>query len=281
LSQYETLVALCEKRHYLLAMNLSPIGIIHTCYPDKFGTPRQPGLAPNATGFIEIYPQFQPKESLQGLETFSHLWIIFSFHLVKNYQFHAKVHPPLLEGLSQGLFATRSPHRPNSLGLSLVKINNITDTGIAVSELDIVDKTPVYDIKPYLPEFESKTDAKWGWPITVPRRKIHITWSEAAKSAIDEIQKDEIQKENSHTHRLKTQSPTSWVALIEETLKQDPRPLAFKKPGLEQKQYRTNHFIRIHNLDIGFYFASEINAPLNPDTSEKYLIIDNIKIVEN
>ena len=133
---------------------MEPIGYIESCFKDKFGTPRQPGLVKKAWAKLKIRADLQPEESLQGLEGFSHVWLIWVFHQNKVSRYHAKVHPPRLGGKSMGLFATRTPHRPNPIGLSLVEIVRVEKDGIVVSGADLVDGTPILDIKPYLQEVE-------------------------------------------------------------------------------------------------------------------------------
>ncbi|RYZ79837.1 MAG: tRNA (N6-threonylcarbamoyladenosine(37)-N6)-methyltransferase TrmO, partial [Proteobacteria bacterium] len=130
-------------------MQLTPIGTLESCYRDKFGTPRQPGLSPEAWSKLKIRADLQPAQALEGLEKFSHVWLIFEFHQNKTARYHAKVHPPRLGGESMGVFATRSPHRPNPLGLSLVKLVKIEGDCLFFAGADLVDGTPIFDIKPY------------------------------------------------------------------------------------------------------------------------------------
>ena len=106
-------------------MDVTPIGFLKSCYPDKFGTPRQPGLVSGARAELKLRSDLQPELALQGLEGFSHIWLIFIFHKNQSARYHAKVHPPRLKGEPIGLFATRTPHRPNPIGLSLVELVEI------------------------------------------------------------------------------------------------------------------------------------------------------------
>jgi len=225
------------------AINVEPIGHIDSCYPDKFGTPRQPGLVKQALAKIIIAPAFQPEQSLQGLAEFSHLWIIFQFHKNQSAKFHAKVHPPRLQGETMGVFATRSPHRPNALGLSLVELVSVQNDGVIVRGADIISGTPVIDIKPYLPEVESVINARSGWTQFVVPPKIEIEWP--TETLV------ELEKWTQRTHRPELKS------LIEETLKLDPRPTVYKGHESTPSPYRSVHAVRIYEGDIHFQFLNE------------------------
>lgn len=143
--------------------NYQPIGYINSCFKETFATPRQPSVARCSYATLEILPQFRPQDSLKGLEQFSHLWLIFDFHEVIGTKFVATVHPPRLQGKGMGVFATRSPHRPNNIGLSLVKLDKIEKNILYLSGVDLLDKTPVLDIKPYLPNADKAPGAKAVW----------------------------------------------------------------------------------------------------------------------
>lgn len=132
------------------------IGIIHSCFKEKFGIPRQPGLAPAATARLELLPPYNDLNALDGLEGCSHIWIQFVFHANKRDEWKPKVKPPRLGGnKSLGVFATRSPMRPAPIGLSVVKLEGFYGQGdkvwLELSGVDLLDGTPVLDIKPYVP----------------------------------------------------------------------------------------------------------------------------------
>src|SRR3954463_4060851 len=132
------------------------IGIIHSCFKEKFGIPRQPGLAPLATAQLELLPPYDNRAALEGLETCSHIWLQFVFHANKRDAWKPKVKPPRLGGnKSLGVFATRSPTRPAPIGLSVVKLDGISEADgklfLNLSGIDLLDGTPVLDIKPYVP----------------------------------------------------------------------------------------------------------------------------------
>lgn len=159
---------------------INPIAILRTCYTDKFGVPRQPGLAPSAWGIVEFEPAFRRVEAVRGIEEFSHLWLITQFHLVGREPTSLTVRPPRLGGNERrGVFATRAPFRPNRLTLSVVKLDRVELEGdkaprLFVSGVDLVDGTPVFDIKPYVRYADSIPEAVSGFadgpPVRVPVR---------------------------------------------------------------------------------------------------------------
>lgn len=137
-------------------IKIEPIAVIRTDFKDKFGIPRQSGRVKSLQGRIEFLPKYRNPDAVRGLEGFSHLWLIFDFSLAHKKEWSPTVRPPRLGGNTRvGVFASRSPFRPNPLGLSAVKLDGIeiTDNGIIlnVSGVDLLDNTPIYDIKPYLP----------------------------------------------------------------------------------------------------------------------------------
>jgi len=143
---------------------LEPLGYIRTCFPEKFGIPRQPLLAPNAKGELLLLPPFNNSHCVEGLNESSHVWLTFIFHQHINEKWKAKVRPPRLGGnQKRGVFATRSSFRPNSLGLSAVKLDSVVIEGDEVklffSGVDLLDGTPIVDIKPYIPYSDSIADA--------------------------------------------------------------------------------------------------------------------------
>jgi tRNA-Thr(GGU) m(6)t(6)A37 methyltransferase TsaA len=148
---------------------LRPIAILRTPFAEKFGVPRQSGLVPAAVGRVEFLPEFAAPEFVRGLEDFSHVWLITGFHENPPWDGSATVRPPRLGGNERvGVFASRSPSRPNGLGLSLVELVAIEPGVLRVAGIDAVDGTPVYDVKPYLPWCESKPDARSDWAKDAP-----------------------------------------------------------------------------------------------------------------
>lgn len=210
---------------------LTPIGRIESDYPDKFGIPRQPGLADAARASLVLTPPHDDPLAVRGLEAFSHLWVTFVFHLSPE-RWTPLVRPPRLGGNAKvGVFASRSTHRPNRLGLSLVELEGIdVENGVRLRlrGADLVDGTPVLDIKPYLPWAESRPEARAGFapeaPAALPVRLTPM--AEAALAARPD--------------------GASLRALIHQVLAQDPRP-AYRK-GAEERLYG----VRLRDVDVRF-----------------------------
>ncbi|MCX5896123.1 MAG: tRNA (N6-threonylcarbamoyladenosine(37)-N6)-methyltransferase TrmO [Proteobacteria bacterium] len=135
-----------------------PIGIIHSPFKDIEGMPIQPSGAQGIAGTVEIEPAYA--DGLKDLEGFSHIILLYHFHLSKGYSLEVK---PFLDDTSHGVFSTRAPARPNSIGISVVKLLKIAGCTLHIEEVDIVDGTPLLDIKPYVPEFDVREVEKIGW----------------------------------------------------------------------------------------------------------------------
>ena len=169
-------------------MMLEPIGIVKSCFGGKFAVPRQPGLCPSAWGELVFHEKFRSQEAVRGIEGFSHLWLIFGFHETLAEGWRPTVRPPRLGGEERvGVFASRSTYRPNGLGLSLVKLEGVdreASSGpvLKLGGVDLVDGTPIYDIKPYLVYAESIPTALSGYAILEPKR-IPVTIDPAALDA--------------------------------------------------------------------------------------------------
>ena len=160
-----------------LKNRIGKIGIVHSLFKEKFSIPRQPGLV-SFESKIELLPPYNRPEALIGLEDFSHLWIIFDFHGIETSDNSSlTVRPPRLGGNKKlGVFATRSPNRPNNIGLSLVKLLRIEGSNLIISGGDFLDQTPVYDIKPYLKEIESHPEARSGWTDELSNTKLKVVF---------------------------------------------------------------------------------------------------------
>lgn len=221
---------------------MQPIGYLESYYKDKFGTPRQPGLVKKALATLKIRADLQPEESLQGLEGFSHVWLIWVFHQNKVARYHAKVHPPRLGGKSMGVFATRSPHRPNPIGLSLVELVRVEKDGIVVAGADLVDGTPILDIKPYLPEVEAIPEARTGWPAEIAKEPITVEFSDQAESDMQQWEQRNPDKD--------------LRAVVVETLQLDPRPVVYRGYEASESPYRNVHAVRLFDGDVHFKFEN-------------------------
>ncbi len=184
------------------------IARIHTDFKEKFGIPRQSGLVDSLRARIVFEPEYRVKEALRGIEDFSHLWLIWEFSEAKREDWSPTVRPPRLGGNKRvGVFATRSPFRPNSIGLSSVRLIGIEHSAaegdvLIVSGADLMDGTPIYDIKPYLPFTDSHPDAKGGF---ADEKKEYSLEVEIPDSAAEGIAPERLEE-------------------IKELLAQDPRP---------------------------------------------------------
>lgn len=163
-------------------MELHVIAKIHTGFPEKFGIPRQSGLVPGLSGKIVFLPEYRNPDALRGIDGYSHLWLLWCFSESVREKWQPTVAPPRLGGVRRmGVFATRSPFRPNPIGLSSVKLEkaeNDRDLGpvLYVSGVDMLDGTPIYDIKPYLPQTDLHADAIGGFADTVSGRALRVVF---------------------------------------------------------------------------------------------------------
>ena len=198
--------------------SVSPVGYVRSCFKEKFAIPRQPHLAPAARGVLELVPPFDQGEAVAGLEQVSHVWLLFLFHQALEDTPRLKVRPPRLGGnKSMGVFATRATHRPNGIGQSVVRLEAVEPGRLLLSGIDLLDGTPVLDIKPYVPYADSISGACNHMASEAPTR-IVVEWRD---TALDQAQQ----------HGLRLGEPL--MALIEQCLAQDPRP-AYQKPPAER-----------------------------------------------
>ncbi|MDD5758524.1 MAG: tRNA (N6-threonylcarbamoyladenosine(37)-N6)-methyltransferase TrmO [Desulfobulbaceae bacterium] len=197
----------------------SPIGYIQSCFKEKFGVARQSMMIPQALGVLKLNPDPAYPNSLNHLKEFSHLWIIFVFHKNIAKGWKPLINPPRLEAPKQvGVFASRSPHRPNPLGMSAVKLEKIDFSApggieLHLSGLDILDGTPVLDIKPYLSFADSFVDATLGWA-SQSIQKYRVEFSSESITSI---------------HKSGTRYHPNLQALLQQMLELDPRPTSQRK----------------------------------------------------
>lgn len=198
--------------------SVSPVGIVRSCFKEKFAIPRQPQLAPAAQGVLELLAPFDQGDAVAGLEQVSHVWLLFLFHQALEDKPRLKVRPPRLGGnKSMGVFATRATHRPNGIGQSVVRLEGVEPGRLLLSGIDLLDGTPVLDIKPYVPYADSVADATNQMADGAPQ-PIAVHWSDSALPQARE-------------HALRLGEPL--VELIEQCLAQDPRP-AYQVPPPER-----------------------------------------------
>jgi tRNA (adenine37-N6)-methyltransferase len=164
----------------LAPLTLAPIGVVRSPFPDRRSAPRQPAAARGVAGTIELLPHAEYAHALGDLSAWSHVWVLFWFHL--NTGFRPKVQPQR-SLQKRGVFATRSPYRPNPIGLSVVRLERVNDRVLHVLDVDMIDGTPVLDLKPYVPYTDALPDASSGWltgdPLAVrdpgPRYDVHFS----------------------------------------------------------------------------------------------------------
>jgi len=232
-----------------------PVGIIQSCFKEKFAIPRQPGLVKEATATLTLLPPYNRVEALDGIDEFSHLWLSFVFHatLDKNKQaeWKPKVRPPRLGGnQSVGVFASRSMFRPNPIGLSVVELISVdrsaTTPVLHLRGVDILDGTPVLDIKPYLSYVDAVPEAKDGFAPNAPEKKLSVQFTERAQQEYREL----------HSAYPELQQ------LIIHLLELDPRPAyqGKKKPQAEygMRLYDFNIKWRVNGKDLEVLSISSV-----------------------
>ncbi|RMR78734.1 tRNA (N6-threonylcarbamoyladenosine(37)-N6)-methyltransferase TrmO [Pseudomonas coronafaciens] len=216
-----------------MSYNVSPVGFVRSCFKEKFAIPRQPQLAPAARGVLELVAPFDQGEAVQGLEQVSHVWLLFLFHQALEDKPRLKVRPPRLGGnQSMGVFATRATHRPNGIGQSVVKLDKVEAGRLWLSGIDLLDGTPVLDIKPYVPYADAIGDATNHIAGAAPAL-IPVHWQDAALQQARE-------------HALRLNEPL--VELIEQCLAQDPRP-AYQLPTPERR-----YGAQFWDLDVRWHY---------------------------
>ena len=177
-------------------MNIEPIAHIHTDFPTKFGVPRQSGLASGLVSTIVFELPYRNPDCLRGIADFSHLWLIWEFSANRRASLSPTVRPPRLGGNERvGVFATRSPFRPNAIGLSCVKLESVQHEDgfgdvLIVSGADLMDGTPIYDIKPYIPYADCHPDAAEGFTGQTRRHLLEVSCPEELWAAVPQADRD-------------------------------------------------------------------------------------------
>lgn len=201
------------------------IGVIRSPYKEKFAVPRQPGLIEDGGGELQLLAPYNQAEAVRGLSDFSHLWVMFVFHQTMDGGWRPTVRPPRLGGNTRmGIFATRSTFRPNPIGMSLIELKGVHCQGAEVilelGSLDLVDGTPVIDIKPYLPFAESQPHARAGFAQSAPNTDMQVRFSPLAEQQL-------AQQHQRYPYLRR---------FIHQVLAQDPRP-AYRKEDNESREY--------------------------------------------
>lgn len=216
--------------------NFSPIGLVHSCYREKFGAPRQPNLVESAKASIEIIPPYNNADAFDGIADFSHIWVIFCFHQHLTHNWKPKVRPPRMGGNHRiGVFASRSSFRPNPIGISAVKLEEleVSDQKILlhISGQDFIDQTPILDIKPYISYADSIADTVNAYANEAPPQKLNVTYSINAQRMIEQLSQRHPELKN----------------LIGEILSLDPRPSYH-----DQTQKQKSYGMKIYDYDVKF-----------------------------
>ena len=215
-------------------IQIEPIAHIYTGFSEKFGIPRQSGLVKELEGKIVFEKKYRNAEAIRGIEEFSHLWLIWQFSQAVSDEFRPTVRPPRLGGNERvGVFATRSPFRPNSLGLSCVKLEKVDLTShdapiLIVSGIDMLDGTPIFDIKPYIPVADLHPEASEGYTKRTKEHKLSVVFEDGTDDVL----------------------PKEILTAVKGILENDPRPGYDNDP---EKVYGLDY----SGFDIGFRVDGE------------------------
>jgi tRNA (adenine37-N6)-methyltransferase len=206
--------------------SFEPIGYVTSCFKEKFGIPRQPGLIPEARGILEIAPAYSRPEAFRELADYSHIWLTFVFHANPKSPWKPRVRPPRLGGNQRvGVFASRSPFRPNPIGLSVVRLERMelkpARVRLHLGGIDLLEGTPVLDVKPYLPYADAIADARSGYAPAAPQERYHLRFAPAVEQTLSALPTDE-------ADQLRT--------LIGRILALDPRP-GYRRGETEDRRY--------------------------------------------
>jgi tRNA-Thr(GGU) m(6)t(6)A37 methyltransferase TsaA len=238
----------------VIRFEFEPIGFVASCFKEKFGIPRQSGLIPEAQGILEIIPPYNRPEAFRELADYSHIWLSFVFHANLRQHWKPTVRPPRLGGNQRvGVFASRSPFRPNPIGLSVVRLDRLElqpkRVRLHLSGIDLLDGTPVLDVKPYLPYADAIADARSGYAPTAPTERYDLCFATPVERELGALPANEAD----HLRRL-----------IRHILTLDPRP-GYRRGEAEQRRYGMRLFDydlrweidgdRITVLSLGAYQA--------------------------
>ncbi|MCG6965281.1 MAG: tRNA (N6-threonylcarbamoyladenosine(37)-N6)-methyltransferase TrmO [Chromatiaceae bacterium] len=205
------------------AVLIEPVALVRSPFEEKFGIPRQPGLVEAAVGEVRLLPPYSDPAMLTGLDGFSHIWLIFQFDRCVSQGWRPRVRPPRLGGNAEvGVWASRSPFRPNFLGLSVVRLLEVVlqpEPLLRVAGIDLLDRTPVFDIKPYIPYADAQRDAQGGFAHTSPGRHAVVRFCAQAEQDLAALP-----------------DPERMRALVSEVLALDPRP-AYRRGAEPDRLY--------------------------------------------
>jgi tRNA-Thr(GGU) m(6)t(6)A37 methyltransferase TsaA len=224
----------------MMEFELHPIGVMHSCFKERFGTPSQARLVPSARGWIEFYPPYDREEAFVGLDGFSHVWVLFLFHQSIDNELSLTVQPPYQNGARFGLWSTRAPNRPSQIGQSLVELERIEKekgkVKLHLKGIDIIEGTPIIDIKPYLPYVDAVPDARGGFVHKAPQPRLEVSFTAQAEEQLGAIENDYVELRQ----------------LIVEVLQLDPRRRD-QRNGSEKKCFT----LRLYDLSIRFEVSAD------------------------
>jgi tRNA (adenine37-N6)-methyltransferase len=224
-----------------MSFEFQPIGTIASCFKEKFGIPRQSGLIPQARAILEILPPYNRPEAFRELADYSHVWLTFVFHANLRAGWKPTVRPPRLGGNRRvGVFASRSPFRPNPIGLSVVRLERLElDDGVRLqlSGIDLLDGTPVLDIKPYLPYADAIPDARFGYAPKPTSQTLALSFGSQAEAILRTLP----EAQSAHLRLL-----------IQRVLEQDPRP-GYRRGQAEKRGYG----MRLMEFDVRWEVDNE------------------------
>lgn len=217
-----------------MKLELEPIGYLQSCYKQKFGTPRQSGLAATSWASLTLEKKWHNQGLFDGLENFTHVWLIGFFHKNENKVQKGKIRPPKMEGKKLGVLASRSPHRPNAVSLTVARIDSIKGNTVILRGADLIEGTPILDIKPYMPAYDRLNDAQ--------------------STLVTDTDVFEVQFKDSFLSELRAFKlplpEDEFLDLIRETLRLDPRPNVYKKLG-------PDFAFTLFDWDIGFIYRDK------------------------
>lgn len=230
---------------------ISPIGVIRSPYKEKFAIPRQPQLVSAGTGELHLLPPYHQAEMVRGLSQFSHIWVLFLFHQNLAQGWRPTVRPPRLGGNQRiGVLASRSTFRPNGIGMSAIELHGIEHladkTILKLGSLDLLDGTPVIDVKPYLPYADSYPEAIAGYAQTAPGNPLSVNFAPQVQQQLQQLQP------------LYPQLPL----LITQVISQDPRP-AYK----QQQPDRQTYGMQLYDLNIRWQIIHHQAEVISIETS--------------
>ncbi len=229
---------------------MKPIGYIDSCFQEKFATPRQGVLSPSSRARLNLCPQTVGEGALEGLKSPGFVWLIWRFHSSSR-QVKGKIKPPRLGGKKLGVFASRSPHRPNPMGLSLVKVESVGPTWLDLSGIDLIDGTAVLDIKPYIADYDSPPRGEQLQVLTstelAPLKALRVSVADSVR----------LQLQSWHSEGGISHPADLLLQTVCESLSLDPRPLAYRRPSARSGQMKQDFVCRIFSIDWHFRYLNE------------------------